>query len=70
VPLAYFARCSSLEQAGGALRTLFLIPWCWRIVTPSSSRLMNPSSGPVTLALKEIFGHPVYLTLTEGGGGC
>jgi len=71
VPIAYFAALliSSNRRGVGVLRTLFLIPWVLApIVTAVLFKtLMNPSSGPITLLLKAIFGHPVYLTLTEGG---
>lgn len=71
VPLAYFAALliSSNRRGVGVLRTLFLIPWVLApIVTAVLFKtLMNPSSGPITLLLKIIFGHPVYLMLTEGG---
>jgi len=71
VPLAYAAAVliSSNRRGVGVLRTLFLIPWVLApIVTAVLFKtLMNPSSGPVTMALKMILGHPFYLTLTEGG---
>ncbi len=71
LPLAYFAALliSSNRRGVGVLRTLFLIPWVLApIVTAVLFKtLMNPSSGPITFALKWIFGHPVYLTLTDWG---
>ena len=71
VPLAYFAALliSSNRRGVGVLRTVFLIPWVLApIVTAVLFKtLMNPSSGPITMALKAIFGYPIYLTLTEGG---
>jgi multiple sugar transport system permease protein len=71
VPLAYFAALliSSNRRGVGVLRTLFLIPWVLApIVTAVLFKtMMNPSSGPITLAFNEIFGQPIYLTLTEGG---
>ncbi len=71
VPLAYFAALliSSNRRGVGVLRTLFLIPWVLApIVTAVLFKTMlNPGNGPITLLLKEIFGHPVYLALTEAG---
>mgnify|MGYP000595606968 CR=1 FL=1 len=71
VPLAYFAAVliSSNRRGVGVLRTLFLIPWVLApIVTAVLFKtLMNPSSGPITNLLKTLFGHPIYLTLTEAG---
>jgi len=71
VPLAYAAAIliSTNRRGVGALRTVFLIPWVLApIVTAVLFKtLMNPSSGPVTMLLKMILGHPFYLTLTEGG---
>lgn len=71
VPVAYFAALliSSNRRGVGVLRTVFLIPWVLApIVTAVLFKtLMNPSSGPITLALKAIFGYPIYLTLTEWG---
>jgi multiple sugar transport system permease protein len=71
LPLAYFAAMliSTNRRGVGVLRTLFLIPWVLApIVTAVLFKtIMNPSSGPVTMLMKAIFGHPVYLLLTEGG---
>jgi multiple sugar transport system permease protein len=71
VPMAYFAALliSSNRRGVGVLRTLFLIPWVLApIVTAVLFKtILNPSSGPVTLLLRAVFGHPVYLMLTEGG---
>ncbi len=72
VPLAYFAAVliSTNRRGVGVLRTLFLIPWVLApIVTAVLFKtLMNPSSGPITMLLRAIFGHPVYLMLSEDGG--
>jgi multiple sugar transport system permease protein len=71
LPLAYFAATliSTNRRGVGAVRTLFLIPWVLApIVTAVLFKtMMNPSSGPITMALKAIFGHPVYLTLSDSG---
>ncbi len=72
VPLAYFAAVliSTNRRGVGVLRTLFLIPWVLApIVTAVLFKtLMDPSSGPITMLLRAIFGHPVYLMLSEDGG--
>jgi multiple sugar transport system permease protein len=72
VPMAYFAALliSSNRRGVGVLRTLFLIPWVLApIVTAVLFKtILNPSSGPITLLLRAVLGHPVYLMLTEGGG--
>ncbi len=72
VPMAYFAALliSSNRRGVGVLRTLFLIPWVLApIVTAVLFKtILNPSSGPITMLLRAVLGHPVYLMLTEGGG--
>lgn len=71
LPLAYFAAVliSSNMRGVGVLRTIFLIPWVLAPVVTALlfKTMMDPTSGPITLLLKWIFGQPVYLTLTPGG---
>ena len=71
LPLAYFAAVliSSNTRGVGVLRTIFLIPWVFAPVVTALlfKTMMDPTSGPITLLLKWIFGQPVYLTLTPGG---
>lgn len=71
VPLAYFAAIliSSNMRGVGVLRTIFLIPWVLAPVVTALlfKTMMNPTSGPITMLLKWIFGRPVYLTLTSEG---
>lgn len=71
VPLAYFAAVlvSSNIRGVGVLRTIFLIPWVLAPVVTALlfKTMMDPTSGPITILLKWIFGHPVYLTLSPDG---
>ena len=71
VPLAYIAALliSSNHRGVGAVRTIFLIPWVLApVVTALLFRTMlDPQSGPVTIALSALLGRPFYLTLTEEG---
>jgi ABC-type sugar transport system permease subunit len=71
IPLAYFAAVlvSSNIKGVGVLRTIFLIPWVLAPVVTALlfKTMMDPISGPITILLKWIFGHPVYLTLSPDG---
>jgi len=71
IPLAYFAAVliSSNMRGVGVLRTIFLIPWVLAPVVTALlfKTMMDPTSGPITMLLKWIFGQPVYLTLTPSG---
>ncbi|MFQ5855635.1 MAG: carbohydrate ABC transporter permease [Anaerolineae bacterium] len=71
IPVAYFGAIliSSNMRGGGVLRTLLLIPWILAPVVTALlfKTMLNPSSGPITILLKWIFGHPVYLTLSPAG---
>ncbi len=71
VPMAYFAALliSSNRKGVGVVRTIFLIPWVLApVVTALLFRTMlDPQSGPITIALSALFGRPFYLTLTEEG---
>jgi ABC-type sugar transport system permease subunit len=71
IPLAYFAAVliSSNMRGVGVLRTIFLIPWVLAPVVTALlfKTMMDPTSGPITMLLKWIFGQPVYLTLSPDG---
>ncbi len=71
IPMAYFAALliSSNRKGVGAVRTIFLIPWVLApVVTALLFRTMlDPQSGPITIALSALAGRPFYLTLTEEG---
>ena len=71
IPLAYFAAIliSSNMKGVGILRTIFLIPWVLAPVVTALlfKTMLDPTSGPITLLLKWIFGQPVYLTLSPEG---
>lgn len=71
LPVAYFGAIliTSNIRGGGVFRTLLLIPWILApVVTALLFRTMlNPTSGPITILLKWIFGHGVYLTLSPAG---
>ena len=71
VPLAYFAAVliSSNMRGVSVLRTIFLIPWVLAPVVTALlfKTMMDPTSGPITMLLKWIFGQPVYLTLSPDG---
>lgn len=71
IPLAYFAASLiSSNMAGvGVLRTIFLIPWVLAPVVTALlfKTMLDPTSGPITMLLKWIFGQPVYLTLSPDG---
>ena len=71
IPMAYFAALliSSSRKGIGAVRTVFLIPWVLApVVTALLFRTMlDPQSGPITIALSTLAGRPFYLTLTEEG---
>ena len=71
IPLAYFAATviSSTMRGVGVLRTIFLIPWVLAPVVTALlfKTMIDPTSGPITLLLKWIFGKPIYLTLAPEG---
>ena len=71
VPMAYFAALliSSNRKGVGTVRTIFLIPWVLApVVTALLFRTMlDPQSGPITIALSKLLGRPFYLTLTAEG---
>lgn len=71
VPMAYFAAVliSSNRRGVGGIRTIFLIPWVLApVVTALLFRTMlDPQSGPITIAMSWLLGHPFYLTLSEEG---
>lgn len=71
IPVAYFGALliSSKIRGGGILRTLLLIPWILAPVVTALlfKTMLNPTSGPITILLNWIFGHPVYLTLSPAG---
>ena len=71
LPLAYFAASliSSNIKGVGVLRTIFLIPWVLAPVVTALlfKTMLDPTSGPITMLLKWIFGQPVYLTLSPEG---
>ena len=71
IPLAYFAASliSSNMSGVGVLRTIFLIPWVLAPVVTALlfKTMLDPTSGPITMLLKWIFGQPVYLTLSPEG---
>jgi multiple sugar transport system permease protein len=71
VPMAYFAAIliSTNRKGVGPIRTIFLIPWVLApVVTALLFRTMlDPQSGPITIAMSWLLGHPFYLTLTEEG---
>jgi len=70
-PLAYFAATLITSNIKGVavLRTIFLIPWVLAPVVTALlfKTMLDPTSGPITLLLSAIAGHPFYLTLTPQG---
>jgi multiple sugar transport system permease protein len=71
IPIAYFAAVliSSNLKGVGLLRTIFLIPWVLAPVVTALlfKTMLDPSSGPISMVLSWLAGHPVYPTLTSPG---
>lgn len=71
IPIAYFAAVliSSNLKGVGLLRTIFLIPWVLAPVVTALlfKTMLDPSSGPISMVLSWMAGHPVYPTLTSPG---